>query len=247
LTETNEYDAIFTALKHPIRRQILLLLEQKGEASFTDIQNALGIDDTGLTSYHLKELAPLVEQTARGRYRLSEVGQTSLALFRKVEQKKQITGTAVRKELEKLIEEVVYLFFIVAITLIAPLTVDIYVSVQNISGAAFSLAQTVGLYLIGLAGLLLGALLFVFYDRRYFSETIRKNVVHSALFAIATSLLLVPSAYLTHRFEEAILSLSSFSSYGSVAWLLMIMHAASLIAAAPLVAYVVGKLAKSTK
>ena len=65
MAETNEYDAIFAALKHPVRRQILLLLEQKGEVSFTDIQNALGINDTGLMSYHLKELAPLVEQSAR--------------------------------------------------------------------------------------------------------------------------------------------------------------------------------------
>ena len=97
--ETNEYDAIFTALKHPVRRQILLFLEQKGEASFTDIQNAVSINDTGLVSYHLGELVTLVEQSARGKYRLSEIGQTSMALFRKVEQEKQRTSTAVRKEL----------------------------------------------------------------------------------------------------------------------------------------------------
>ncbi|NWG10591.1 helix-turn-helix transcriptional regulator, partial [Candidatus Bathyarchaeota archaeon] len=51
-TETNEYDVIFAALKHPVRRQILLFLEQKGEASFTEIQKAVSIDDTGLISYH---------------------------------------------------------------------------------------------------------------------------------------------------------------------------------------------------
>jgi DNA-binding transcriptional ArsR family regulator len=63
LAETNEYNVIFTALKHPVRRQILLLLEQQGEVSFTDIQSAVGIGDTGLMSYHLKELAPLVERS----------------------------------------------------------------------------------------------------------------------------------------------------------------------------------------
>jgi len=41
LTETDEYDRIFATLKHPIRRQILLLLEEKGEASFTEIQKAI--------------------------------------------------------------------------------------------------------------------------------------------------------------------------------------------------------------
>ena len=55
LAETNEYDEIFAALKHPIRRRILLLLEEQGEASFTDIQKAVDIPDTGLVSSHLKE------------------------------------------------------------------------------------------------------------------------------------------------------------------------------------------------
>jgi DNA-binding transcriptional ArsR family regulator len=41
LTETDEYNRIFVALKHPVRRQILLLLEEKSEASFTEIQKAI--------------------------------------------------------------------------------------------------------------------------------------------------------------------------------------------------------------
>ena len=93
MAETSEHDAIFTALKHPVRRQVLLLLEQKGEESFTEIQEAIGTNDTGLISYHLKELVPLVEQTARGKYCLSEIGQTSIVLFRKVEREKQRTST----------------------------------------------------------------------------------------------------------------------------------------------------------
>jgi len=93
LAETNEHDAIFTSLKHPVRGQVLLLLEQKGEASFTEIQEVVGTNDPGLMSYHLKELVPLVEQTARGKYGLSEIGQTSIVLFRKVEREKQRTST----------------------------------------------------------------------------------------------------------------------------------------------------------
>ena len=50
LTETDEYDKIFAALKHPVRRQILLYLDERGEVSFTQIQSILGIDDTGLVS-----------------------------------------------------------------------------------------------------------------------------------------------------------------------------------------------------
>jgi len=98
LAETGEYDRIFSALKHPIRPQILLFLELKGEASFTEIQKDQGIDDTGLLSYHLKELTPLVTQSARGRYSLSETGRASLALFRRVEAESQSLNGAVQRE-----------------------------------------------------------------------------------------------------------------------------------------------------
>jgi len=67
-----------SSLKHPVRRQILLLLEEKGEASFTEIQKAVGVNDTGLLSYHLKELGTLVEQSERGKYDLSEMTLVSL-------------------------------------------------------------------------------------------------------------------------------------------------------------------------
>ncbi|MEM3697841.1 MAG: helix-turn-helix domain-containing protein [Candidatus Bathyarchaeia archaeon] len=238
-TETNEYDAIFKALKHPVRRQILLFLEQKGEASFTDIQNSVSINDTGLMSYHLGELAPLVEQTARGKYHLSEIGQTSIALFRKVEQEKQRTSTAVRKELGKALGEIVFLFLIVGVTLMAPLSVGIYVSVQNLYAPTLSFVEMVGLYLVGLSGMTFGAILFAFYDRHYFSKNLKTNVVHSTIFAVGILSLLIPSAYVNYRFEEA-----SLSNNSSITWLFMILHAVSLLVSAPIVSYTIGKLTR---
>jgi len=115
LAETNDYDKIFTALKHPIRRQILLLLEKKGEVSFTEIQKAVDIDDTGLLSYHLKELTTLVEQSERGKYALSEIGRASMVLFRNVEREKQTTTVSVHRELEKITGEIVFLILIAAV------------------------------------------------------------------------------------------------------------------------------------
>jgi len=238
-TETKEYDAIFTALKHPVRRQILLFLEQKGEASFTEIQNAVNINDTGLISYHLGELTLLVDQSARGRYRLSEIGQTSMVLFRKVEQEKQRTSTAVRKELGKAVGEIIFLFLIVGVTLMAPLSIGIYVSVQNLYAPTLSFGQMAGLYLVGLSGMILGAILFAFYDRHYFSQNVKTNVIHSTIFALGISLLLIPSTYVNYRFEEA-----SLSNNSSITWLLMILHAVSLLASAPLISYSIGKLTK---
>lgn len=238
-TETNEYDVIFKALKHPVRRQILLFLEQKGEASFTDIQNVVNVNDTGLMSYHLGELTPLIEQTARGKYCLSEIGQTSVVLFRKVEHEKQRTNTAVRKELGKTMGEIVFLFFIVGVTLIAPLSIGIYASVQNVYAPTLSFGEIVGLYLVGFSGMIFGTILFAFYDRHYFSKNVKTNVVHSTIFAIGILSLLIPSAYVNYRFEEA-----SLSSNSSITWLLMILHGVSLLVSAPLLSYSIGKLTK---
>jgi DNA-binding transcriptional ArsR family regulator len=98
LAEADAYEEIFAALKHPMRRQILLFLEELGETHFTQVQSAVGIEDTGLMSYHLNKLSPLVEQFERGKYRLSEVGQAGVALFQRVEreQHRHVSPFAVR-------------------------------------------------------------------------------------------------------------------------------------------------------
>jgi DNA-binding transcriptional ArsR family regulator len=236
LAETDEYDAIFAALKHPVRRQILLFIEQKGEASFTDIQNAAGISDTGLMSYHLRELAPLIEQSARGKYRLSEIGQTSMSLFRKVEQEKQRTSNSVRREIEKMIGEVVFIFFIIGVTLMVPLSSDIYLSVQTIY-QGISAEQTIGLFLISLLGMVLGVILFTFYDRHYFSKSVRTNIIHAAIFAVGICLLSMPSTYTIYTFEAPL-------SNGSAALLFIILRPITFLASAPLITYGISRLSK---
>lgn len=246
MTEADEYDAIFTALKHPIRRQILLLLEQKGAAAFTDIQKAVGTNDTGLISYHLKELAPLVDQTVRGKYRLSEIGQTSMVLFRKVELEKQRTSTTVRREIERVIGEIVFLFFIAGVTIMAPLSVGIYMSVQNLVAASnLALEYLIGAYLAGFSGMVVGAVLFVFYDRHYFSKRIRTNMIHSVLFAIGVSLLLAYPAYMMYAFNEGAVSIAASPSNSSIGWLFMALPAVSLLISAPAIAYGIGRFARN--
>jgi DNA-binding transcriptional ArsR family regulator len=224
LPETDEYDEIFAALKHPLRRQILLFLEQKGEVSFTDIQNAVGISDTGLMSYHLKELAPLVQQSERGKYCLSEVGQAGVELFRKVEREKQRSSTAVREEIEKWVGKIVFLFFIIDVTLMAPLSVYTYLSVQNTYQASLSAGQAATMFLVSFLGMIFGVILFTFYDRHYFSKSVKSSVVHSTIFAMATALLSIPSVYAIHSFEEATFTVGAF------------------IGSTPLVTYVLNKI-----
>ena len=244
MAETNGYDTIFAALKHPARRQILLLLEQKGEVSFTDIQNTVDINNTGLLSYHLKELALLVEQSERGKYRLSDVGQTSMVLFRKVERERQRTSTTVRRELERRIGKIVSLFFIVGVALLAPLSVDIYVSVQRLYTPNLSLEQPVGLYFAGLSGMVFGMILFVFYDRYYFTKNMKTNVVHSTFFAVGISLLSISTVFMIHRFEQAAAAVAASPSNIGGTWVLSILRTVSFLASAPLVTYGISKLSR---
>lgn len=75
---------IFSVLSHPIRRRILQNLSDKGECSFTDMMNALGID-TGKLSFHIRSLNAFTEQTSSGRYRLNNAGQNAIRLIKELE------------------------------------------------------------------------------------------------------------------------------------------------------------------
>jgi DNA-binding transcriptional ArsR family regulator len=240
LAENTDYDRIFAALKHPIRRQILLLLEEKGEVSFTQIQNVVGIQDTGLLSYHLRELSPLVDQSARGKYSLSEIGQASMALFRKVEREKQASTSTVQKYFEKVVGKIVFILFIVGITLMAPLSADIYVSVQTVS-SSLSIEQLILLFLASFAAMILGVMLFIFYDRHYFSTKVKTNVVHCLLFATGISLLSIFSTYAVHNFEISTLEVATSANASSVTFLFSILRALAFLGNAPTIAYAMSR------
>jgi len=75
---------ILSTLSHPLRREILLCLSEKGECSFTDLMNALGID-TGKLSFHIRGLEAFLEQASNGKYKLSKLGERAIMLIRDVE------------------------------------------------------------------------------------------------------------------------------------------------------------------
>lgn len=238
LAETDEYTEIFAALKHPVRRQILLFLEEHCEASFTQVQNAVGIEDTGLMSYHLKELAPLVEQSERGKYRLSEVGQAGVELFQRVERERQRSGVAVRAEIENWLSETivksVFLLGILAFTLSVPATVDILLSVQSFL-EGFSLFQLSGMFLASFFGMVFGVVLFAVYDRHYYSKDAKTSIVHSTIFAAAVTLVSSLVFYQMYSFGEATLT-----GIG-IPWQFGVLRAVGFMASAPAVAYAISK------
>jgi uncharacterized RDD family membrane protein YckC/DNA-binding HxlR family transcriptional regulator len=75
---------ILSVLSHRIRREILLILREKGETSFTEIMNTLKID-TGKLSFHIRTLQPFIEQSETGKYRLSRAGEDAVRVIRDVE------------------------------------------------------------------------------------------------------------------------------------------------------------------
>jgi uncharacterized RDD family membrane protein YckC/DNA-binding HxlR family transcriptional regulator len=75
---------ILSVLSHPIRREILLDLSEKNESSFTELLNMLKVD-TGKLSFHLRTLAPFIEQTSTGKYKLSRAGESAVRVIHDVE------------------------------------------------------------------------------------------------------------------------------------------------------------------
>src|SRR4030042_2769491 len=75
---------ILSVLAHPLRREILQTLNDKGECSFTDLLNVLKVD-TGKLSFHLRTLQIFIEQTPTGRYKLSRTGENAVRAIGDVE------------------------------------------------------------------------------------------------------------------------------------------------------------------
>ena len=84
---TNSQDKasrIHSVLSHPLRRQILLNLSEKGECSFTDLMNILKVD-TGKLSFHIRNLDAFIQQTPAGKYKLNQAGENAIRLIHDVE------------------------------------------------------------------------------------------------------------------------------------------------------------------
>ena len=75
---------VLSALSHPLRREILVHLDEEGECSFTDLMHFLKTD-TGKLSFHIRSLSPFTEQTATGKYKLNKVGENAIKLIKELE------------------------------------------------------------------------------------------------------------------------------------------------------------------
>src|SRR4030042_6142431 len=88
--EEDTYTSIFNALRHPIRRRILRMLEEK-PSTYTEVLNNLGIDN-GLLNYHLDNLRDLGTKSGGEVYILSDYGRVALNLNRSIENPPERAG-----------------------------------------------------------------------------------------------------------------------------------------------------------
>ena len=79
--KTFEQD-VFKALENQKRRDILRLVGEKKTIGFTEILNTSKIPDSPTLSYHLRELAPFIEQK-EGKYQLTSIGKDAYNLLLK--------------------------------------------------------------------------------------------------------------------------------------------------------------------
>lgn len=75
---------LFSILSHELRREIILIINEKNEQSFTDIMNTLELN-TGILSFHMRKLNLFLEQTPTGKYRLNRLGNKILGLIKDFE------------------------------------------------------------------------------------------------------------------------------------------------------------------
>jgi hypothetical protein len=81
-------ESLHSILKHPIRRGVILALQDKRELSYVDLMAAVGVGNTGKFNYHLKILGDLVQKNGNGKYRLTEKGILALQILQKFPDKK---------------------------------------------------------------------------------------------------------------------------------------------------------------
>ena len=82
--EEDTYSTIFNALKHPIRRRILRIIDEN-PSTYTKIQIQLNMDN-GLLNYHLENMRSLLFKEENGDYNLSDFGHGATVLLERVEQ-----------------------------------------------------------------------------------------------------------------------------------------------------------------
>jgi hypothetical protein len=75
------FASLHKILKDSTRQRIIILINENGSLSYTDLIEKLEVVSTGLLNYHLKVLGDLLSKNEEGHYSLSEKGKLASKLL----------------------------------------------------------------------------------------------------------------------------------------------------------------------
>jgi uncharacterized RDD family membrane protein YckC len=82
----SERDAVgdfFKTLSHPVRREMIRLLYERIELSYTELLNELKIDE-GQLNFHLRAMKVLLDHSGDGRYKLNNIGKAAYHMIKDI-------------------------------------------------------------------------------------------------------------------------------------------------------------------
>ena len=78
---TTSIASLHKILKDETRRKIIVVVNERGTITYTELLNSMESDSTGLLNYHLKVLGDLLTKDDAGKYLLSEKGKLAHKLI----------------------------------------------------------------------------------------------------------------------------------------------------------------------
>ena len=128
-SEEEIYSVMFSSLRHSARRKILRMLSER-KVTYSQMLEELGITSSHLT-YHLENLGDLIIKDENGRYELSSFGKAAVTIMRGAE---EVPDTRIKRfSALPLKWKSLYVFFIIAIVLLASVSVIQFSSFNKLS------------------------------------------------------------------------------------------------------------------
>jgi hypothetical protein len=117
-------------LKDETRKKIVLLLNEKGSLSYTQLLEETEVGSTGLLNYHLKSLGDLIVKNETGQYLLSEKGKLASKLLIEFPEDYSVQSRKRKKQfwIAIAISQVVYLVTVITLYNFSLLNLGIVIS-----------------------------------------------------------------------------------------------------------------------
>jgi|GEM_PF-689974 hypothetical protein len=95
---TSGIASLYKILKDNTRQKIIVLINENGSLSYTDLIEKLEVVSTGLLNYHLKVLGDLLSKNDEGQYTLSERGRLASQLLEEFPEQENLSAKRKRQK-----------------------------------------------------------------------------------------------------------------------------------------------------